>query len=426
MIRLLWMVALGACIACIGCGRRPTSAAPVAAPPPAVTAVAPTAAVAPALPAENAQPPADLEAGVTAVEALQDAGDFVAAGRQLAALRAAFPADADRLDAMAAGLRALRREATELDYALQQLAGTDSAAMRVAGAQLIDAGDVGRILLRRTVRQGSDPAAAHAAALLASSGDAKAAAEILARFLAKSDDAMSGALLKSLASLGKSVPPAVLAPLLPLITGDPQHARRDVADVLLVPALSRGPARAAEFDAALGVTNAFAALQGYVESALTNHNAVLSAWAGKSAAGLGILQPGIRGYYYEGEAFEKLVRERIEPQIQFADRTMPYPDGRQDGISVRWQGKLVVTQPGSYGFRIASDDGNRMWLDSVKLFDHWGSPAEHRATVDLKPGLHELVIEFQQGVGGSYINVNWTPPGSQEQPLTKANLLAAP
>ena len=112
------------------------------------------------------------------------------------------------------------------------------------------------------------------------------------------------------------------------------------------------------------------------------------------------------------------------------DRRFPYPDNRQDDISVRWTGKVRVTQAGKYTFFCASDDGQRLYIDGRRVVDNWQSQGvtERSATVTLTAGLHDIKYEYFQGGGGAEAHVYWQPPGGAKEVLTgscKAILKAA-
>ena len=76
-------------------------------------------------------------------------------------------------------------------------------------------------------------------------------------------------------------------------------------------------------------------------------------------------------------------------------------------------GFLVVREPGTYGFRLISDDGARLWIDGEIVVDHDGL---HGATpkdghVTLTAGTHELrVLHFESG-GGEQLTLLWSTPG---------------
>lgn len=448
-MKTIWLTGLLCTAVCAGCGRDAGPKAPVtgrrgspvADHAPAALAATNSLAVAPApapapLPSAASAPapapaapvaPAGFDADLAAAEALRDRGDFGAAIEKLAAMRAQYPEQTGRIDALSAVTRTLKRSAPEAEYALRQLTSADPAVSSVAAEKLADGSDLGRILLRKAVRELDDATAVEAAALLAGMADAPSLGPVMDRFLAKPAGPARSHLLKAMTDLAAVAPPSMLAPLFPAVAADRTLGQYEVAGVLAAAAARiEAAGRGDSFDAAIGRKGAFGELRTYIQSACMSTNQPVRAWGATAAEALGLLMPGIHGYYYEGENFEKLAFERVDEQIQFGEGQLVYPNGRKEQISVRWRGRLNIAAAGTYGFRANSDDGNRMWIDGKMLFEGWGNPANLQAAVQLAQGLHDVVIEFHQGVGGVFISVNWTPPGGQEQPLTKAVLMAPP
>ncbi len=91
-------------------------------------------------------------------------------------------------------LKEQRREAMGLPFAVRQLAAESPAAVQVAVDKLLDAGDVGRIFLRKAVREGEPPVAGKAADVLADARDPQTAEAILSRLESDSPEELSAAL----------------------------------------------------------------------------------------------------------------------------------------------------------------------------------------------------------------------------------------
>jgi len=369
----------------------------------------------------------DFEKAVETVEGMRQAGDFSEALDKLTQMQEQFSKNMDQIAGLQAKVNDTRRKAMDFDYAVKQLIVDDQMAADVAIEKLTEGGEVARIVLRKAVRVGTDEIAGEAAALLGDLGEERAAAVIVARFLKKTDSPSRPKFLDSLQKLVGAGPATVLAPLYPLIKGDTQYKQKDVAGVLGTVFEKVCENNGDELDKVLGEPGAFAALKKYIQGAIVFNDVAVQRWASEQAPGFGILVPGIRGAYYHGSAFETLAFERLDEQMWVEDRKFPYPDNRQDGISIRWTGKVLIATAGSYTFRVASDDGNRLTIDGKLCWDKFaGGPADQKVTLDLTVGLHDIQVEFQQGGGGAWIHTSWSGPGFQEKPLTKEVLRVMP
>lgn len=420
------------------CGRKEQPAPAQGAKPPGELRPGPGGSVGPAsstVPAPEAPKPTFVvgndEAGFNQAQVEIDRrtaeADFSGAAAVAAEMLAKFPARQEEVGNLLNTLKQSRRDAADLGYAVDQLRNADRTMLDEAIRKLSEGGETARILLRKAVRERDDVTVGNAAAVLAELQDAAAFTAILDRFRKKTDSPARIPQLAALTRLAGKATGASVALLMPMLQEDTPFGNRDVVSVLVAYcglACGGDPAR---FDKDLSQPGAAEQVRGYITKALeTSATAEVQTWAAAQAESMGVLVPGIRCQLYGGGNFESLVQELQLDKINVADRQFPYPDGRQDNISVRWLGKFLAPTDGSYTFTVSSDDGNRMWLDDKKLFDDWGSPCNHRVTVELKQGLHELKIEFQQGGGGAWITASWSGPGIPERALDKEHLRVIP
>ncbi len=72
-----------------------------------------------------------------------------------------------------------------------------------------------------------------------------------------------------------------------------------------------------------------------------------------------------------------------------------------DDFSVRWAGQLRVDVGGPFTFRYVSDDGQRLWVDGVRVLDHWDETTHDTMTapIELTPGWHDLAIDVNEAAG---------------------------
>jgi len=108
--------------------------------------------------------------------------------------------------------------------------------------------------------------------------------------------------------------------------------------------------------------------------------AALVAWASQYGYTFGSTVAGLRGEYFEGVNFDKLVHERVDPAVGFCSPPetapsqsdvpqtikLPFENAALEHVSARWTGELLVPRPGSYTFHVASDDGYRLWIDDFR------------------------------------------------------------
>jgi PKD repeat protein len=152
---------------------------------------------------------------------------------------------------------------------------------------------------------------------------------------------------------------------------------------------------------------------------LTTSNAFGSATATKPGyITVGSFSPGFLASYYQGQTWTTLAGTRIESGIHFSDQggsTWPRDMvGRQDDISVQWDGYLFVPAEADYSFTLTSDDGSWLWVDESQLInnggDH-GSTAVTRST-RLTAGYHHLVIRMYENGGQAVADLSYSPSGS--------------
>ncbi|MFP4106210.1 MAG: PA14 domain-containing protein [Phycisphaerae bacterium] len=125
--------------------------------------------------------------------------------------------------------------------------------------------------------------------------------------------------------------------------------------------------------------------------------------------------PGLRGRYYEGRQFDKLVHEQRDTHASiFGD--YPIPSGRTEDIAVRWTGTLHVPQDGEYTFEWQSDDG--LWIEvGGRLIVEQPRRRGGEAKVELTKGLHPIRIDHNRAPGEGYLQLAWQGPGVEKQIL---------
>jgi sialate O-acetylesterase len=132
------------------------------------------------------------------------------------------------------------------------------------------------------------------------------------------------------------------------------------------------------------------------------------------------LVPGLRYDYYEGQwdtlpDFAKLrpVASGIVAGVTIAPRR------NHNNFGFRFTGYLDVKAAGRYTFHLGSDDGSRLTVGGKVVVDNDGPHGYLRRSgaVDLKPGMHKVVITFFELTGGQALTAAYEGPGMPRGPM---------
>jgi hypothetical protein len=252
--------------------------------------------------------------------------------------------------------------------------------------------------------------------LQALAGEAPAQGDLLELLLAAGRKVRRRA-ADDLAAATDALPAATLRRLYAAVREDQTFRHRHLAGILLTALRERAEGEAGPFGTLLEDADAFAVLEAYVGRAIDSEDPEIAAWGTGYGGLFGLYVRGLRGQYFHGTDFQKLVHQQRDATISVKNRAFPYPDGRQDEISVRWEGQVRAPRAGTYTFHSASDDGQRLWIDGELIIDDWTHHAvqEKSATVELTAGWHDLRHEFFQGGGGAEVHLRWSGPGIERQ-----------
>ena len=135
---------------------------------------------------------------------------------------------------------------------------------------------------------------------------------------------------------------------------------------------------------------------------------------------------GLRGDYYTGTNFDKLVLTRLDPQVDFPwGGSAPDPAVGGSNISVRWTGDFSAQFTETYTFYTISDDGVRLWVNGKLILENWTAhgDTENTGTIDLVAGqTYSIVLEYYQGGGGSIAQLGIKGPHTEKQLIPTALL----
>lgn len=96
-----------------------------------------------------------------------------------------------------------------------------------------------------------------------------------------------------------------------------------------------------------------------------------------------------------------------------------------DGFSVRWQGAFSFASA-TYRFAGLTDDGMKIWIDGVSVFDEWRGDQVLPFSFDraMSAGSHSLKIEYFEQAGSATAQLSWSPLAPGNDNLAGAPLLA--
>ncbi len=128
---------------------------------------------------------------------------------------------------------------------------------------------------------------------------------------------------------------------------------------------------------------------------------------------------GVLGAYHQGREPDEgeLKLFRIDRKIAFDWKLGSPAEGIEgDDFSVVWSGYLRPPVSGEYTFRVYSDDGVRLYVNSVMLIDRW-EPVNLEMTaakekIFLREGeFYPLRLEYKEHYINSTVYLFWEAPG---------------
>ncbi len=134
---------------------------------------------------------------------------------------------------------------------------------------------------------------------------------------------------------------------------------------------------------------------------------------------------GLKGSYYNGIAFEQLVLERIDPQINFDwGNDSPAPGVNTDAFSVIWAGELEIPFSGIWTFYTNINDGVRLWVNNELIVENWAD--RYSATenwgdlIELVAGKCDLKMEYYENWEIATAQLLWEGPKTPKQLIPQA------
>lgn len=116
--------------------------------------------------------------------------------------------------------------------------------------------------------------------------------------------------------------------------------------------------------------------------------------------------------YFDNSDLTGPVYTRVDPAINFDwGWGPPAPGINPDYFSVRWNGAINFPAAGNYDFHLETDDGARVWVDGVLIFDKWFMQARHHYVVTraMTAGVHQIRMEYFEYTQVAVAKLYWNP-----------------
>ena len=124
---------------------------------------------------------------------------------------------------------------------------------------------------------------------------------------------------------------------------------------------------------------------------------------------------GLKGDYFSGYAFNKLVSSRIDPAINaFYDGHKPPVSGVTPQVfSIRWSGQLLAPVSGQYMFTAIADDGIRVVIGGLVVMQNWRDKGRKLFSrrVYLQGGkFYAIRVDYVNYADGGFVDLDWDLP----------------
>ncbi len=120
------------------------------------------------------------------------------------------------------------------------------------------------------------------------------------------------------------------------------------------------------------------------------------------------LKPGLKLTTFPNNTFSGAGESTVVPALTFDCDKNPY-NGKE--VSLRWEGYLKVESAGEYCFQTASDDQSTFSLGKTPVIVQTQSGVTKNRRVNLKEGVYELTLDYQNNVGPACMRIGWSKTG---------------
>jgi len=137
------------------------------------------------------------------------------------------------------------------------------------------------------------------------------------------------------------------------------------------------------------------------------------------------LNNGLRGSYFADPKYKKLIKTRIDKEINFNWGQEDIINNYSDNVYIKWRGQIKAPKSGRYEFITKNDDGVRLWIDDKLIINDWKPhpEEEHSAKIRLEKGYHKIKIEYFEATIFASIKLMWKIPGTDKRKVISSSYL---
>ena len=126
---------------------------------------------------------------------------------------------------------------------------------------------------------------------------------------------------------------------------------------------------------------------------------------------------GLQGQYYNtNDLTGSPVLTRTDANVNFDwGAGSPASGVNSDNFSIRWTGTLTPPSTGTYTLALTSDDGSRLYVNSVLQIDNWGAHGNQTRSVHMSltgGQAYSIEIDYCEYGGGANCQFTWNPPAA--------------
>jgi len=139
---------------------------------------------------------------------------------------------------------------------------------------------------------------------------------------------------------------------------------------------------------------------------------------------VGGLKPGLEYAYYEQSQEYRPDRlpdfTRMKPKVTgIAEKCDLSRAQRDEYFALKFEGFIKVPADGIYTFYTDSDDGSRLYIDSIEVVDNdYSHPMkEESGQIPLSAGTYPFKLLYYQGMGGKGLVARYEGPGIEKKPI---------
>ena len=139
---------------------------------------------------------------------------------------------------------------------------------------------------------------------------------------------------------------------------------------------------------------------------------------------------GLLGVYFNTpDCSGDFFRTRYDPTIDFDwGLSAPFADMNSNGFSVRWVGRVVVSNSEHYTFHTVTDDGVRLWVNNKLIIDAWKDEFLNLAAAPLLligGQTNEIRMEMFDARDRAVARLFWSSPTTPRAIIPNERLLPA-